>query len=129
MPKTITFEVPDAVCATIMCSALEGGIGYWAQADKIKQDAAGDYVSCSLCECDADESFDWPAARKDGRVRPLNYAAIRRGIQRVLSGAVRVRRDLLGQVATTGIAGECDVDADAADCIVQAGLLSELRYG
>lgn len=82
MPKTITFEVPDKVCATIMCSALEGGIGYWAQADKLVRDSAGDYVSCVLCECDADEVFDWKA---DHVAREIIVATMGRGEREILA--------------------------------------------
>jgi hypothetical protein len=89
----ITIEISPQACADIMCTALEGGIGYWAQADQIKRDANGDYVMCRLCECDGDENFDWEVAKKEGRVHTLH------------------------------------IDADAADCIVQAALLNEIRYG
>lgn len=124
---TVNLPYPDARCEATMCTALEGGVGYWSQADKLVQTEAG-YESCLICECDDLERFDW---KKKERVRKLDADVIRRGIQRILDGTVAIRADLAAQVlrdATTAYHSWDPMDAEAADCVVQAGLFGELRY-
>lgn len=123
----IEIDYPDSAAQAVMCTALEGGIGYWCQARKLKETEHG-YESAELAELDdSGDDYDWDL--------PLTLDAnvIRNGIRKILNGEVKIRKDLRDQVfrdATT--AGDYDswdvMDADAADCVVQAGLLGELRY-
>lgn len=130
---TLTFPVSDRLCADIMCAALEGGIGYWSEASKIVQTTTlpesdgsvmaniPDYVSCVLTPAEDEDEFE-PQA--------LDYPAIRRGIRRILTGEVGIRSDLRDAVHS-GVTHDDGgaIDADAADCIVQAAVFGELRYG
>lgn len=124
----IAFHISDQLCADILCTALEGGIGYWSAADDIVKQTGTDpgcivtdYVSCTLHPAENDEDFE-PVV--------LDYAAIRRGIARVLSPGFQVS-SLIADYVRRGVA-ENDaghIDADAADCIVQAGVLGEITFG
>ncbi len=121
---TVGLEVTDQLCADVMCTALEGGIGYWAQADKIEK-AGDEYKSCLLAELNDDESgYQWD------KPMTLNYDVIREGMRRLLSGEVKGPDDIRDWILTDIVNNESvNIDADAADCIVQAGLLGEIRYG
>lgn len=131
-PKSITInvEISDDVAEGIMTTALEGGIGYWCKADithgadePLDPRYYESFVAYDTEEFDEDD----PDKSELGVV---TYDTIRDGIERILSGRVKVRGDLVAQVFTvTRPAGDEDIDADAADCIVQAGLLNEIRYG
>jgi hypothetical protein len=127
---TINIELTDQFCSDIMCTALEGGIGYWAQADKIVQSDEEDcmlhYVSCKLAALNDDETdFDW------SNPYTLDFNAIRRGVERVLHPDFSVRSDIRGWI----LADLCDqerggmIDSEAADVIVQAALFGEIVYG
>lgn len=127
----MSIEVTDEQCADIMCTALEGGVGHWCSADGVnrtgtkaerKAGADWDYVSF--------EAYDAEDGDHLGRV---DYGTIRSGVERVLSGAVKVctevRDGVLAELSDyRGLAG-CRIDADAADCVVQAGLFGEVAYG
>lgn len=129
---TITVNVPvsDKLCADIMCTALEGGIGYWCAADRIVRTDGneGDWRYVSFVAYDTEnQDDDEEAAFKPATV---DYSTIRLGLQRILSGEVPIRADLAAQCLTiTRGEDEADIDAEAADCIVQAGLLGELMFG
>lgn len=131
---TITIEhtLSDGLCADIMGTALEGGIGYWSQAAGIKHCKPAKPVSDHPNET-VYESFDLyelddgePDGSAAGKV---TYATIRKGIEAIVSGRVKVNREMRGQVLANVIDEEQAMDADAADCVVQAGLLGEIRYG
>lgn len=133
---TINLNVTDQQCADILCTALEGGIGYWSQCRNIKYRSVdprvefpptdrGAYESCEIAELNDDESdYDWK-----NTARVLNYRTIVRGIKRICSDprfshlAPKVIEDI-----TTDNVGNY-IDADLADCIVQVGLFNEIRYG
>lgn len=129
MDKNLTIEITDEFCEMVMCTALEGGIGYWCAADKIERVSVDgmhgfDYLSFEAYDAeDPDSSF--------GKV---TYNTIRDGVRRILtpgqgyvSGhiAEATRLDLFGGREKWGTG----IDADAADVIVQVGLFNELVYG
>ncbi len=126
MKVTIDIEISDQSCADIMCTALEGGIGYWCIADDVRRTERGkgehwDYVSFDAWDAEDDDTPCFGT---------VTYDVIRLGVQRLLEGGVKIRPDLLAQVQTiTHGEGNEDIDADAADCIVQAGLFNDLVYG
>lgn len=133
-PETTVRAVPmvvvaipceDQFCADVLSTALEGGIGYWSGADNIvrhyDQNGHGDfrYVSADLYDAEEGELL--------GNVQ---YDTIRKGIERILRGEVKCNSSITGYVLR-GVADNDagQIDADAADAIVQAGLLGELRFG
>ena len=100
----------------VFVTAMYGGIGYWS--------VAADWSE------EVDDFFAYIEDTEDDDARyTIDADVIARGINRILDGTVGIRSDLLDQVKSTRSYDECDVDADAADCIVQVGLFGEIRYG
>lgn len=125
---TITIDVPDSTCAAIICTAFESGqygIGYWACAEDVQhgsEDPLDDLYYKSITLVDAEEAEDWKHV--------VDYAAIRRGLQAVLSPGFKVNPTMRGYVQS-GVVGDNlgDIDGDAADVIVQAACFGEIVYG
>jgi hypothetical protein len=126
---TIKAEITDQTCADIMCTALEGGIGYWCCAGDIKRTEGTDWGYVSFDAYDDEEVDRDDPESKAGFVGTVTYDTIRKGIERILGGQIRLRPDLLAQVATAPANDDADIDSEAADCIVQAGLLNAIVYG
>lgn len=129
--RSIDINLSDQFCADVMCTALEGGIGYWCVADKIKRaprSALFDYVSFEACDAEAEGDFN-PDITAAFQPTLVTYDTIRDGIQRILNGSVKIRSDLREQVLGNVLDEDDVMDADAADCVVQAGLFNEVRYG
>ena len=148
----ITHTVDDQFIGDILTTALEGGIGYWATCTEIERanpanDRVFDQVLSPLTVYSAKvvdrEWFEFTQtstpleiqeARQDGDgpdfdEKEINHDTVVAGIKALLTGKVKIRADLLDQVTTSIATEDCDIDADAADCIVQAGLFGEVIYG
>jgi hypothetical protein len=123
---TLTLPVSDDLCADIMCTALEGGIGYWCEARNIKREPQIDGIAQGyIC-------FTAYDAEGSGAFAPrlVDYSTIREGIRRILCGAVKVRSDLRSQVLNAAINDDAGaVDCEGADVIVQAGTLNDITFG
>lgn len=119
-------QIPDSFCADVLCAALEGGIGYWAEADDIKRterDAEGHWHYLSVVLTDAEGDDDWQ--------HTIDYAAIRLGIERVLAPTFNLNSGTKGDILTalTEHPDDNTLDADGADAIVQAACFNDLVYG
>jgi len=127
--RSIPLNMSDAVCAGIMSTALEGGIGYWCCAGEIVYSEGADWNYVSFNAYDADDpDGDDNSAWENGA--EVNYETIRDGVARILGGSVKIRSDLFAQVVSVLGGGDgMDVDAEGADCIVQAGLLGDIVFG
>ena len=95
----------------ILSTALEGGIGYWAQATSIERDANGHYIRATL------------APVHPGDFEPVTVTA--HGLK---AAAIRACRMYPHSAAAAAIQAD-DIDADAADMIVQVQALGEVVYG
>lgn len=119
--KLVQVRADEDFLAGILTTALEGGIGYWCCVEEvIRRD--DDFIIRATKPEDAEdgESFG----------EEINLETVRLGIERILSGTFKVRTDIIGAIAIDNADPEsCDIDSEAADCIVQAGLLNEIRYG
>lgn len=118
MPSRIVAS-PQQLVDTLI-TAVEGGTGYWAyvqdyiwgSGDKDFKMGYGDnYASVTLIDMDTDKSYS------------VTVEIIALGWQRIMDGEVHVGSHILRYML------EDDVDSDAADCIVQAGLFNEVIYG
>lgn len=148
---TIThdIELTDDFLSGIMCTALEGGIGYWAIAKNIKRTTKGDdweYLSCELAddeeyhdaEIDQQEILDQLIEDEehiyedyDNKLRKmteaavkwntLNYEVIAEGCKRAIEGRFNVAKYIIEQDC-------CMIDAGDADLIVQLGIFGEEVY-
>lgn len=144
----IAIEISDSLCASILCSAIEGGTGYWAMLDDINrapcdenfenidfEKATMDDVQwpwvyvCALfadTEHDPDDEESEPAFAEE----VVTYDTLRKGIERILSPGADIGPKLRGYVlagATDNDGGQ--IDADAADAIVQFGMFGKLVFG
>jgi len=124
MKVKIDVELDDQFLGDIMTTALEGGIGYWSACSKVKRLEDLTIVSCLIHEITDDES-DY-----EEKGVPLTLKDIGRGLQLLLSGYVGVNSTVLGYISR-GVAEQDagHIDADAADAIVQAALLGDIKYG
>jgi hypothetical protein len=133
---TGTITLSDYEAETILTTAVEGGIGYWSlitDCERHRDPEHPDYLSWI--------SVDLVDAEDESEVfGTVNKQTIEKGVSLIVSGKVKISNDLRAQVFTllsdetwTDSHGrtlpEFDIDASAADCIVQAGLFGEIIYG
>lgn len=129
----ITIQVPlsDLLAWDTLTLAVEGGIGYWARARHITRNPeARDpnglltrdalLVTSLQVHGDGDVPTSWTT---------LDKATVARGFDLALNGQF-VNDDLKGAIFRA-LANDdgAELDAEAADCIVQLGLFGELIYG
>lgn len=120
---TIKVDLSDDVLADVW---LNAHIGYWSTTDYEAMEDSNEVSRLAVGEKiievgDGDESIP----------HTVTYETIALGIERILRGdeGCRIRSDLRMQVLSAIHPDDADIDADAADCIVQAGLFGEVRYG
>lgn len=126
---TITVEISDELINDVFITAMEQGIGYWAVASQVESSGEGSdlkYISAMLA--DREEAYDSGLDPNEFTWYRIDKDVIVKGIERIMSGEVGIRSDLHAQVSGSIRADDCDIDADAADCIVQAGVFGELVY-
>jgi hypothetical protein len=120
----VKHEVSDEFLADILITAVEGGINYWAQVESYTHSRGPEYTRAMLTPADEDPR-DWPAKHI-----VLDTTVILKGLQRVLNLEVGCGEEVLNWIISgtnNNDAGE--IDADAADVIVQAGIFGRLVYG
>lgn len=116
---SISVPVSDQLCADVLCTALEGGIGYWAEADDI---VSGEGVYHRVTLTDAEGDDDWSHI--------LDNDAIRRGIEQALHPDFAVDSAIRGAIFEGVVQNDAGyIDAIAADVIVQAACFGEIVYG
>lgn len=124
----VQFEVNEEFLRDVLCTALEGGIGYWSQVSDIHRvgdypDGKWSYDWCLVHPLDEDEEgYD-----KKGVV--LNLDKIIAGIGIVLSDRLQwpYLYRMVGRAVADNDAGV--LDAGDADSIVQLGLWGQVIYG
>lgn len=127
----------------VFVTALEGGIGYWFVCSKYHHsipdpDGKGPGSFEGRCE-DLDGFF--ATGHEDGESKRLriNAAVIEKGLYLIRTAgsdlneagkALHMHHSLRAKViGAEGVLDACDIDAELADCIVQAGLFGEVIYG
>lgn len=111
MQTSITYSEQDR--GDILTTAFEGGVNYWTQVAQVSRAEDGTIQRVWFVEDD------------DPQVHCLSVAmdALDRAAERIVNGDVQV-----GDYIKRYIMDE-DIDADAADCIVQVAVLGEIVYG
>lgn len=118
---TTMFDISDEDIDNIMTTALEGGINYWCRAVKVKGEYLGQYASeqisrgGSLILYDMESSDHWV----------LNPHKFERGLTRWLSDS----RHLALVIDEFGCFDCGQIDAAAADEIIQLALFEEIMFG
>lgn len=68
--------------------------------------------------------------RDTGALRIIGNDVIANGVGKIVRGEVQIAARLRKMVADANVDNDaCDIDSELADCIVQAAMLNELRYG
>lgn len=145
---TITISKRDQFLTDILCTAVEGGIGYWSQcsdyawSERFSRDERGVtlYVDAHdvnatdiLAESDLDEVETFGGTVEVHRFR-VTLDHIANGINTVASGEGGVNSGYVKLALLAAIEGqeelvECDIDSDAADIFLQAGVFGKVIYG
>ena len=120
--KITAIELEEKDILNILTDTLEtNAVGYWAQYQDWKRlpDDDSDMALCvtriSIKEMNDDET-DYTIPHE------IDRETIIKGVERIVKGEVdapRIREMILND----------DIDSDGADCIVQAGLFNEIKYG
>lgn len=153
-PKAIQVDVKITLGATfvgdLLVTAFDsayGGCWYWSKPYYRGIEPAlpeaydlDNYEGCVVT--DPDHNF-WTGVRVslkepigdstlDNLLSPfftVDAATVQTGINRILSGETRIRTDLMDQIFRAVVGRDADIDADATDCIVQAGTFGKVIYG
>ena len=117
----MTEERVDFLCS-VLVTAVEGGIGYWAE---IKDYSWQEDENHNLIHAEVSvREDDSPAWSK------VNLDTVEYGLERIASRALTIHSATLGVILVADRRNDAsEIDADAADCIIQVALFGELRYG
>lgn len=142
------YELSDEFLSKVLQVAAEGGCSYWAdvsiesEGDAAGPDGARDFDLSDYVEDDAEEQGDergdaleYTAASFLAQDDPaqggtLDLQGIADAIERIGNNEVDVApaiREII--MAAVEEDDASDIDAEAADCIVQIGLFDEVVYG
>lgn len=142
---SVTYPIEPGTEGAVAITAIEGGIGYWAQADaydprRWTDPQTGDSLP-------VDEDFVFYVLREDpdddgqwnGTAIEVTPALIRRGMQLYLTGVTEEQAREAQTAAHSGssfqprLFDDMDdltcMDSDEADCVIQLGAFGALVYG
>lgn len=119
---SVTLPVEEQFLKDVLSTAVEGGIGHWAHATGIvRSQIDNTVIHVELEPADNPEEFNKTA---------VNLDTVLLGMQRVLANGFQIDPDIRESIArgvTTNDAS--DIDAEAADCVIQTGVLGDIVYG
>lgn len=139
-PKTYPITVPitltEEFLADVLCTAIEGGVDYWADISDIKKRTRTadkvqdwDYVSARFTEREPSAEA---AENADGerKTKVVGYAELAEGIQRVLTPGFKVNDEIRGWLSSSAGSNDAGmVDVTVADVVIQAAMYGEIVYG
>lgn len=112
----VNLKVSDEDIDDIMVTALEGGITYWCHQAKVVGEYLGDYASEQISRGGELKLYD----SSDGKGYILTKENFMEGLKKYIEKRPRIIYN-----------GKIDVgqiDAEAADCIIQYAIFGELMY-
>lgn len=119
----------------VFVTAMEGGINYWCGVNSYRPGRdpdEGGRTSKQVCDYEnfrAEVECCYDEVSPDGCYL-VNAGVIKSGIKALRSGKAKVNSRILGWIVEGDNENDAgNIDADAADCIVQAGLFGEIVYG
>ena len=119
MPDTYTVTVPMHIARTtlddILTNALYACWGWWGRCTHAPGEGAYNIQ-------ELDDIGEVVATH------PFTLDSIARACASIISGEVPLRPDLAKQVRSA-VSDDPDIDADAADCVLQLAVFGEVRYG
>lgn len=117
----ITYPLTDQLLMDVICTALEGGIGYWCSATDITR--TEDKMNYTSFRAYDDED--------DGFLGAVDIYVIATGIRQILNNpnvvCSKATKRALERAVSENDSGY--IDAEVADCIVQMGLFGGIVYG
>lgn len=128
---TLTFNLSEELLSDTMVTAFDGSYGgcwYWATTGSenwLTTNGESDVFANRWLKVVIQDSED-----DDPKPVTVDHATLALGISRILNNDVKVSDDITQYIlraVTEDDAG--DIDATAADCIVQAGIFNEIVYG
>lgn len=135
-------EVSRDFLSHILALAVEGGCAYWADASADTSgkaagpDGAGDFDLSDYVEEESDgadellyTSASFLASGESAQGGTLDLQGVADAVERIASGEVEVPpaiREIVLQAVEED--DPSDIDAEAADCIVQVGLFDEIVF-
>ena len=119
VPVILNFVVSDEDIDDIMSAALDGGITYWCGKAEVVGDYYGEYAS---------EQISWGGTLKlydieDNNVYELTLAKFLMGLR------LWIENERVFELTDAGRLDICQIDAAAADAIIQYALFSDIVYG
>jgi hypothetical protein len=136
------YELSDEFLSRILEVAVEGGCSYWADAEGESSGGApngardfdlSDYTEDEDEEDDDEEPFyrsaNFLVSKDPSQGGTLDQQGVADAIERIVGGEADVPpaiREIIAAAVQDDDASE--IDAEAADCIVQIGLFDELVY-
>ena len=113
-------KVTQEFANDVITTAVEGGIGYWA---RISEYHWRNGIPTTAMIEPLDPMDQWPLAQ-------LDRVLVQKGIDALAEGNIKVAPDILGAILVSVVRpDDYDIDATAADVIVQAGLFNDIIYG
>lgn len=124
-----------------------GGCNYWIHAEEAveqvrvltdaggdtqREDAPGLWSAVEIDFAFGTDLFDKGGFALQGPARPLTARLDKHSLEYAWQRIVNeqpIRSDLVAQFIRSQATGDLDVDADAADCLVQLALFGEVVYG
>lgn len=114
-----TLNITDEQIDDIMCTALEGGITYWCSEAKVVGDYLGEYAHEQIARGGQLILSD----SEEGTTHELNKEKLLKGLELYLSNGGAA------EIADGDTIDTSEVDAIAADEIVQYALFGDVIYG
>jgi hypothetical protein len=133
--KSITLKINTGsksfrqLARDVLCTAVEGGIAYWAEGRKARRNGDLEYLRIDLRP-----SADEGAAFKNGDPRnewqTIGLDQIAEGMRRIAVGETQVRSDIRKNVLYMLFDPENgDHDVEIADAIIQAAMFNKVEFG
>lgn len=119
---------PDrkALLRDIAITAIEGGVGYWADIVRYRWSTGEEPLTEHMLEFP--EIVLQPLEEDDELT--VTQRTIQHGLALILEGKVWLRPDLYSAIVKGSAENDASyIDAEGADCIVQLGLFDALVYG
>lgn len=126
MKITVTRELTDEFVSDVLIVAFDGSLGacwYWSKPAPTQWLAVVDdkWKQVLITE---------PESNEPNKVLLVDESVVQRGIQLLIEHKVGINNDLFVHLMTAVLEGDAgEVDADVADCIIQAGLFGQIVYG
>ena len=112
--------------ASIVATAVEGGIGYWAEIRNYHWAHDGDLTG-NLTQAYVEAR---PQNEEEAEWNLVTLPDIERGIAKIKDGSTEIARSVKKDILIADNENDAsEIDSEAADCIVQAALFGTLVYG